>query len=576
MKLLLAAALALAPLASRAAEDTRSLGYLLSSDVDSLDPDWAYDATSLFVASQLYETLIGYAGTAVDQYEPLIASVVPSRENGFISRDGLQYAFPLRRGVRFHDGSEMTPEDVKYSLMRFALTDRSAGPSALLLEPLIGRASVLGKDGKPDPAVYELLDRAISIEGGALVLRLRKPFAPLLSVLAGFAPVLSRSFVARHGGWDGSRATWMRHWNPDKEASPLYARANGTGPFRLVSWEKRARALRLERSPNYWRAPALLETVTLQTVDDARERARRMAAGEADVAQIGEGQAAEFEGIPGVSVDVLPLLEVHSVVFFNLKAQGGENPWLASGRLDGQGVPPDFFADAETRKAFAQAFDYDAYIQEAYKGKALRSRGPIPQSLFGHNPRQKPWTHSIEQAAQAFQRARDGEVWRQGFLLPVAYAEGRADQRAACRVLQRGLAKISPKFAVECRGVPQSRLLDELRARRLACFVFHWIFDYADPHNAVHPFLHSRGYFAEALSYSNPRADALIEQAQVEADAARRKALYAELQALAFYDATQIFTVETNGALARRQKVLGWTFNPIEPHGQLYGVSKLP
>jgi peptide/nickel transport system substrate-binding protein len=84
---------------ARADQDPRTLTYALSSDVDSLDPDWAYDATSLFAIQQMYEGLVGFDGPAVDRFVPLLASVVPTRQNGFLSADGMTYAFPLRGGV---------------------------------------------------------------------------------------------------------------------------------------------------------------------------------------------------------------------------------------------------------------------------------------------------------------------------------------------------------------------------------------------------------------------------------------------------------------------------------------------
>lgn len=573
--LLLSAALAAGP--ARAADDPRTLTYALSSDVDTLDPDWAYDATSLFVIQQVYEPLIAYAGTSVERFEPRLASVVPTQANGFISKDGLSYAFPLRGGVKFHDGSVMAPEDVKYSLMRFLLTDREGGSSGLLLEPLLGRSTVRGPDGKPDSAVFDELDKAVALEGGALVLRLKKPFAPLLSVLAGFAPVLSRNYVSAHGGWDGSKEAWTSHWNPAKAKAALYDRANGTGPFKLEAWDLPGKRLLLSRHETYWRSAAALAIVRLETVSDPRERRRLIERGEADVAVTERRDLPFFAGLPGVSVDDdLPVLEVDNVVLFNLAAEPKDNPWLGSGKLDGEGVPPDFFADMELRKAFALAFDADAFIREGYGGRAERARGPIPKGLTGYAARQPSRPYSLEQSAAAFRRARNGEVWEKGFLLPFAYNENRGDRRLTCRLLQEGAAKVNPKFRVDCRPLSQSKLLDEFRARRLPAFVFRWVLDYPDPHNAVHPFLHSKGYFAERLGYASPRADALIDQAAVETDPAKRKALYAELQALAVYDVPQIYTADTYNALVRRTKVRNWVSNPIFPYGSLYEVNKLP
>lgn len=557
----------------RASQDPSVLDYALGADVDTLDPHWAYDAVSLFVVDQVYETLIDFAGESLDSFEPRIATVVPSLSNGFLSRDGLTYAFPLRSGVTFHDGTPMTGEDVKYSLMRFLLLDRDGGPSNLLLTGLLGVRST--SDLPPD-RIYDLADKAISVEGGALVLRLKKPFAPLLGILANFAHVVPKAAVAAGGGWDGRKETWSKHRNPAKESSALYARAAGTGPFRLESWDRSGRRISLVRNESYWRRPAALARVNLAVVADSRERRRRLAEGEADVAFVERRYLDQFEGLPGVVVtDGLPALEAQNTVLFNRAIETKENPWLGAGRL-GDGVPPDFFADPEVRKAFAFSFDYDAFIKEGYRSKAIQAHGPIPAVLFGYNPKQKPWPYSPTQAEGAFKRARGGEVWSKGFALSMAYTEGNSERRIACRLLKEGVERINPNFRVECRALPEPKLLDELRARRLPAFVYRWILDYPDPHNAVEPYLHSRGYFAAQLGYVNSRADAVIEQAASETDPAKRKALYHELQAMAIYDAPAIFTADSYNIVVKRAKVLGWLYHPIQPFGTLYEVTKTP
>ncbi|MFI5361847.1 MAG: ABC transporter substrate-binding protein [Elusimicrobiota bacterium] len=567
---------------ARADADPQSLTYAVSTDVDSLDPDWAYDATSQFPILQMYEGLVGFDGAAMDAFVPLIASVVPNASNGFLSPDGLTYRFPLRGGVKFHDGAAMTPEDVRYSLLRFMLTDRAGGPSALLLEPLIGRRGVLGDDGRPDPDVFDLADRAVSVEGGAIVLRLQRPFAPLLSVLAGFAPVVSKAYVAAHGGWDGRRETWAAAWNVPKEKAALYAGDAGTGPFKLVSWDRDLKRLVLGRNDAYWRSPAHLARATILTVEEPKARRRLLESGEADAAQVDPRSLPFFEAVPGVVVDKgLPLTETNSVIFFNFKIEPRDNPWIGSGRLDGQGVPPDFFADLAVRKGFAFAFDDAAYIKTGFQGLAVPARGPIPLGLGyampGHDTAdQHGLPYSLDEAAKSLRSAHGGDIWANGFLLPMAYPDGNPDRRLACRLLAEGLAKVNPKFRVDCRGIAQTKLLQELLAHRLSAFVYRWALDYPDPHNAVEPILHSTGYFGSALSYSNPRADAMLDAASAESDPNQRKRDYSELSALALYDVPAIFTVETTGALARRVKVQNWLHNPMESYGMLYEVSKLP
>ncbi len=574
--LALAALLTAAATAARADKDPGTLTYLLSSDVDSLDPSWAYDATSLFAVQQIYENLIAFDGTATDRFVPILASVVPTKDNGFLSPDGLTYTFPLRGGVKFHDGATMTADDVKYSLMRFLLTDREGGASGLLLEPLTGRRSTLGADGKPDASAFDAADRAVTLEGGALVLHLQRPFDPLLAVLAGYAHVVSKAYVAAHGGWDGRRETWIQSWNPAKESSALYDREDGTGPFVLTGWSHSGRSVVLARNDSYWRAEPALRGARLEVVEDPRERRRRLDGGDADVAQVDALQIPYFEKAPGLVVDDVPDMAVSNVILFNEKIDPADNEWLGSGALDGEGIPPNFFSDVNVRRGFANAFDYDYFVKEGYRGRGIKAHGPIPQGLFGYDVNQPGWPYSPADAAKFLQRAFGGGLWKTGFLLPLAYTEGHDDRRLACRILARDLALINPKFRVECRGIPQPKLLDELRAHRLSAFVFRWVLDYPDPNDAVEPFLQSTGFFARALGYFSPRADQLIEQAEAEPDLALRRADYRELQSIAITDAPAIFTVDAPAAVARRANVQNWTYPPMQPYGSLYEATKLP
>ncbi|RLE08178.1 ABC transporter substrate-binding protein, partial [Candidatus Aerophobetes bacterium] len=115
--------------------------------VDSLDPAWAYDTASGEVIFNIYETLIFWDGTRTDKFVPMLATKVPSVENGLISEDGLTYTFPIRKGVKFHNGEPLTPEDVEYSFERAMVQDRDGGPVWMLYEPLLGIQSSRDAEG---------------------------------------------------------------------------------------------------------------------------------------------------------------------------------------------------------------------------------------------------------------------------------------------------------------------------------------------------------------------------------------------------------------------------------------------
>ena len=552
-----------------------TLVYAITGDVDSLDPHWEFDAVSQEVDYQLYETLIFFHGASVDQFEPMLATNVPTHENGFLSSDGLEYRFPIRKGVRFHDGSLLTPEDVKYSFMRFLLMDRASGPSYLLLEPILGVSSTLGEDGKPDERLWDAADRAVSVEGGAVVLRLQKPYAPLLSILASWPPVVSKKWVVAHGGWDGRKQTWLKFRDPAKDQTPLYDQADGTGPFMLERWDKQNEQVILARNDRYWRAPARLDHVVFRTVADQNTRRLMLQNGDVDAVVGDREYLPQFAGIPGVTVqDDLPLLEVHDAFVYPLDINLEGSPYVGSGRLDGDGIPADFFKDIDVRKGFAYAFDYDAYIRDGYRGKAQQARGPIPAGVFGYNPRQPVYSHDLQRAERHFRKAFGGRLWDTGFRFTLTYMEGAADRRLACQILKKNVESLNPKFRVDVRGVLWSTWLSQWSARRIPMANARWALDYPDPDSAVVPFLSADGYYAKVQGYDNPRADRYIDDARREPDRDRRRQDYYELQAIAYADAPQLYTVDTYFFDVRRSWVQGWYYNPIVLYGYLYPVYK--
>ena len=88
---------------------------------------WPADAYSHEVVQNVYETLVWYNGPSAIVLRPMLAVQVPSVENGGISVDGMTYVYELRDDVRFHNGDELTAEDVVYSIMRLLVINDPSG-----------------------------------------------------------------------------------------------------------------------------------------------------------------------------------------------------------------------------------------------------------------------------------------------------------------------------------------------------------------------------------------------------------------------------------------------------------------
>ncbi len=541
--------------------------YLTISDADSLDPAWAYDTASHMILLNIYEPLFFYDKDSTDKLIPLVAERVPTRGNGLISADGKTYTIPIRKGILFHDGTPLTPEDVRYSIMRFMLQDRAGGPSSLLLDPLLGFPSTRDASGRLNADAYRAAERAVGVSDGSLVLRLRAPSAPLLSILASWAPIVSKAWAIKNGDWDGTEASWTRFNNPSKNSSPFFTRANGTGPFQLERWDRKNKEFVLGRHEKYWRGPAKLKRVIVKGVNEFGTRKLMLQAGDADAIYADPMVYSELVGIPGVDIiDNLPLIDMNPIAFFTFQIKTAGNPYVGSGKFDGRGVPPDFFTDKDLRLAFAHSFDYEGYIRDVYRGRATRATGCVPKTLAAFHPAGRAaYAFDLARAERHLRRAWGGRVWETGFRFTLTYNAGNGARQTLCQILKRNIESLNPKFQIDVRPVEWPAFLDAYQAGKLPIFIMGWHADYPDPHSFAFPLMHSKGDYPTIQGYGNPAADRLIDAAKSEHDAAKRRAIYARLVEIEAEDVPHLLISESVRYRAQRSWVRGFYHNPVFP-----------
>ena len=543
-------------------------------DVVSLDPALAYDIYSYEpIWPNVYETLIMYSGSSTDKFQPMLATQVPSLANKLISADGLTYTFPIRKGVKFHDGSAMTVDDVVYSIRRFLLQDQAGGPAWLLLSPLLGVDSTRDDKGKIQVNFTDVA-RAVSAKGDAVVFRLKKPFAPFLTIIAAWTSIMPRAWAAANGDWDGGANTWQRYNNPKLEDRYEFNHMNGTGPFKFERWDRQAKQVTLVRHDGYWRTPAALRRIVIQSSPEFTTRRLQLQQGDADLVTASLNQIAQLRGMPGtVLQDNLPTIAVQTLQF-NYKINTEANPDVGSGRLDGAGIPPDFFADIHIRRAVAYAFDYRANLNGAYAGKGVIPHGPIVQGLLGYDATVPVYTTSRDKAIAEFKEASGGKVWDTGFKFTIPFTAGNAARQVGAQIVKETVGALNPKFQIDSRPVPSSTLNQLLFAHKGTMYFLGWFADYPDPHDFAQPFLAANGYFPTRGGYKNAEADRLIDEAVSTADPAKRKALYRQLAMIAYNDVPYLFIVQPVTFYTMRTWVHGWYYNPIFPGQYFYTISK--
>ncbi len=567
MKFFLLAALLIASANAEVIKNPDTFVYATIGDPDSFDPAWSYDAASHNIVANIYEHLIVFkgGGLTMKDLEPQLAEKVPTKANGLVSADGLTYRFPIRKGVKFHDGTVMTPEDVRYSLVRFMLVDRAGGSSSLLLEPVLG-VNTTRKDGKYDATLTEKAMKAVTVDKGDVVIRLPKPFAPFLTVLTGYAEILSKDFAVKNGQWDGAAATAEKYNNPRREAMLPMERANGTGPFKLDRFDRTNKQTILIRHDGYWRAPAKLRKVVIKVVDDFNTRKLMLQAGDADGVYGPQMYFPQLAAVPGAEViDGLATLERSSILFFTFKMNGTANANIGSGKLDGNGIPPDFFSDKDIRKGFAFSMDYDGYIKDILRGKGKRTTGVIPLSLPGGSDPKPQFSLDPKKAEAHFRKAWGGQAWEKGFKLSIVINAGSASAQAIAQMIKRHVEALNPKFKVDLRMIQWSTYLEQAQSNKIPMFLAAWAADYPDAHNFAFPIVHSAGYYPGKQGYKNPAIDAIIEQAVSESDENKRAALYKKMQALVDEDVPHIMLAEGARYRTQRTWMKGFVFRPTFP-----------
>ena len=543
-------------------------------DVSSLDPAFPYEGSSQSIIQNVYETLIAFKGSSLSEFEPRIAEKVPSRLNGLISPDGRTYRFLIRKGVKFQDGGEVTPEDVRYSLLRFMIADLAGGPSALLLEPIAGTSSTRDSSGKI-ALDFGALEKRVRVEGREVVVTLPRPFGPFLSVMARWSYVVPKAWCAAHGEWDGGAGTWRGFNDAPKERSYLFDHMNGAGPFKLVRWDRTARYTLLERHEGYWRGPAKLRQVLVKTVPELTTRRLMLQAGDADLIETPRPYLSQLASIPGVRIaDKLPRLQTDPALFFTLKINPAGNPDIGSGKLDGDGIPPDFFSDLDVRQGFAYAFDDVALRRDTFKDTAARAIGPIPPWVPGYDARQPRYDYDLKKAEAHLRKAWGGRAWDKGFKFTLTYNTGGEVREAAAQILKKGIEKLNPKFRVDLRGVDWANFVDKGQRRLMPLFARGWIADYPDAHNFIYAFYHSQGRYPSAQGFSDPELDAMIERAVSEPSRVKRELQYHKILARGAEDCPTIFTVHPAGVYALRTWVRGFVDNPVNLGVYYYPIEK--
>ncbi|MDV6374348.1 ABC transporter substrate-binding protein [Deinococcus arenicola] len=538
------------------AEPTGVLVIQQSSDVPTLDPGTTYDTGSGQVVENLYETLLTYQGNSLSELKPLLATEWTEEEGG------LGYRFTLRDGVKFHTGNPFECKDAEYTFRRNLVTNTSDSGNWFLGESLLGT----GSNANDDTGItWQRITDAVACDGQTLVFKLPKADPAFLAKLAYIGQGIVDSKHAQDiGEWDGTEATWKAAVGKDLTGSALSADPSGTGAYKLL--DKTATAITATAFTDYWGDGAKIKNVILQKIPEQAARLQAFEKGDADIVETG-GRAiidAQLKGKPGIAVlDDLPNPSAFGISM-NQKISG--DGAIGSGKLDGAGIPANFFSDVDVRRGFVAAFNTPQYIADVQKGKGAPLNFLLPTSFPGYDASIEAPKYDIEAANEYFKTAWDGQVWEKGFTVNVSYRAGSAAAQTGMEILKKNIESINPKFRVNIIAKEWSDIIKGSNQGTEAMVNTGWAPDYADPDNFVYTFYSSKGYYNPRINAKDEQIDTWIDEARSITDTDKRNTLYADIAKRAIEQAWYIYLPNQPGVLAYRDNLQGVgldTYNPM-------------
>lgn len=545
--LLLGAALAVGT--TYAAVPNNTLLMMVVGDVSTLDPAQAYDTASSEPIENMYESLIGYKGKSITEFTPLLATSYKA------AADGKSFTFDLRKNVKFHSGNIFSCADAEYTFERLLVTNNSDSPAWFIATSLLGFA--YWDDATKKSVTWAQIDGAAECNAsGQLVLKLVKRDPAFISKLLYTATsIVDKKHAVSIGEWSGTEKDWKEWVEKDLTNSELSKKPSGTGAYQFASRTPNQGVYK--RFADYWGGAPKIENVIIQKVDELATRVLALNKGDSDLTSVStRANLKQVQGQPGVKVlDDVPGAS-SSAVFLNQAID--EPKELGSGKLDGKGIPANFFSDVNIRKAFNYSFDGKKVIEQVQLGKGEIRTMALPSNYLGYDPKIPSYTFNKEKATAFFKRAFAGQAWANGFVVNITYNTGNIGRQTVAEILKANIEALNPKFKVNVNAIAFSTLLKLADTSKLAVTIGSWLADYPDTDNFLRTFYHSEdGAFKGRVNFKDATIDTLIDQAYATNEASSRATIYRQVGRRAYELAPIILTPVATGFLTYRDSVKG-------------------
>jgi len=449
------------------------LSIALGGDVTSMDPHFHNLTPNNNVGAHVFDTLV---------MKDAAGRIKPGLAESWRAVDDLTWEFKLRKGVRFHDGSNFTAADVVFSLDRIPNVPNSPSPFTTYTKQVTEK---------------------IVVDPWTLRLKSATPYPQMPSDMSTVLVVSSRAAAnATTDDFNTGKATI------------------GTGPYKFVRWQKGDR-IELARNDDWWGPKTAWDKVTFRIITSDPTR----------VASLLAGEVRAIENVPTNDLAKLATnkdLSIYRTVsvrlmYLHLDTARDRTPFATD--KAGKTLDKNPLKDLRVRRALSKAINRQALVERVMEGAAVATGQLMPEKFFGYTPAIKTEAYDPEGARKLLVEAG----YPDGFGLTLHAPNNRYvnDEQVAQAIAQM-LAKIGIQARVD--AMPSSVFFSRGSKLEFSLMLVGWgaeTMEASSPLKALlATFNNSKGTGAANRGrYSNAKLDTVLDQALATVNDAQREKL---------------------------------------------------
>ena len=444
----------------------------IGADVTAIDPHYHNLTPNSNVAAHIFDYLV----LRDERQKP-----IPGLAESWRTVDPLTWEFKLRRGVKFHDGSDFTAADVVASLERVPEVPNSPSPFTVYTKQIRETTVV-------DPYTIRFKTAA--------------PY-PLMPTDLTQVAIISKN----------ARKASTEEFNSGKAAI-------GTGPYKLVRYAKGDR-IELARHDAYWGGKTPWEKVTLRLLPNDASRVAALLAG--DVQAIEYVPTSDVAKIRADKQLTVYKIIADRLIYLHMDSDRETSPYVT----DKQGKPlsRNPLKDPRVRKALSKAINRNAIVDKVMEGEAVPAGQLLADGMFGTTRNLKVEAYDPDGAKKLL----TGAGYPDGFGITIHAPNNRYvnDAKIAQAVAQM-LTRIG--IATRVEAMPSATYFPQATDLKFSFMLLGWSSGTGEASSPLKALLATyskdKGFgTANRGRYSNPKVDALLEEALATVDDARREAV---------------------------------------------------